>query len=150
MNILDDDEYNDYSDFLESIKEKALNIQKVNDLSEKNKRYDEIINSLIEFSNEIALSGDYFEAAELLYSAAEILEDINFLHVNELYMHKIKLYEKQIKSFKLQAKIHEIAELHLRIADLYGGKLQNDDLEKQHIEKSINNIIPGNKCSAVP
>ena len=57
---------------------------------ERMKSIQEIISSSINFSNEIAQSGEYFEAGEFLYSAAIIIEDLDFSGA-------LKLYEKILK-----------------------------------------------------
>jgi len=50
----------------------------------------------------------------------------------------IKLWENQIKAFKLQARLHEIAEIYIRLADLYADKFQDAKLKRKHILNSIN------------
>jgi tetratricopeptide (TPR) repeat protein len=95
------------------------------------------ISSSIEFSNEIAQSGEFFEAGELLYSAAVIIEDIDFSEALKLYKYIIELYKKQIVDYKLQAKLHEIAELYLRIAEISMDKFQDILTEKRNILNSI-------------
>ena len=89
-----------------------------------------MIEDCIEYANEIVGSGDYFEAGEFLYTAAEFLEEINNNHSNKLYKFSIKLWENQIATYKLQARLHEIAEIYLRIADIYAEKLRDSKLER--------------------
>ena len=92
---------------------------------ERDKFIQETISSSIEFSKEIAQSGEFFEAGEMLYSAAVIIEDIDFSEALKLYTYIIELYKKQIVDYKLQAKLHEIAELYLRIAEISMEKFQD-------------------------
>ncbi len=91
----------------------------------------------INFANDIAQSGEYFEAGEFLFSVAEIVENIDFSEALELYNQIIELYKKLIVDYKLQAKLHEIAELYLRIADIYSEKIINSESEKKNILNSI-------------
>jgi tetratricopeptide (TPR) repeat protein len=112
-------------------------IHKFKDSSEKKKSIQRIVKFSINFSNKISESGDYFDAGEFLYSAAEILEELNFSNALELYKHNIKLWEKLIDNFTIQAKLHEIAEIYLKIADIYGDKLKNIKAQNNSILKSI-------------
>ena len=54
-----------------------------------------------------------------------------------MYKQNIELWEKQIESFKLQAKMHEIAEIFLRIADIYENKIEDINLRDNCLRKSI-------------
>jgi len=101
-------------------------------------KLDQIVKKTIHFSNNIAYSGDYYEAGELVYSAAEIIEEFNFEKALELYKHNIRIWEQLINNLVLQGLFHEIAEVHLRISELYGEKFENYKLEKKHISKCIN------------
>ena len=101
------------------------------------KSIQEIISSSINYSNEIAQSGEYFEAGEFLYSAALIIEDLDFSEALKLYEQIVELYKKLIVDYKLQAKLHEIAELYLRIAEISIEKFQDTLLEKKNILSSI-------------
>ena len=96
-----------------------------------------MVSGSINFSNEIAQSGEYFEAGELLFSVAEIVENIDFSEAIDLYKKIIELYKKLIVDYKLQAKLHEIAELYLRIADIYREKIVDLQSEKKNILNSI-------------
>ncbi|MFX1302309.1 MAG: tetratricopeptide repeat protein [Promethearchaeota archaeon] len=96
-----------------------------------------MVSSSITFSTEIAQSGEYFEAGELLFSVAEIVENLDFSEALELYRQIIELYKKLIVDYKLQAKLHEIAELYLRIADIYREKIGDIQSEKRNILNSI-------------
>ena len=111
---------------------KSLKVQK-----ERDRKIQELIEDSIEYANEIVGSGDYFEAGEFLYTAAELLEDFNNNHSNKLYKFSIKLWENQITTYKLQARLHEIAEIYLRIADIYAEKLRDSKLERKNIINSI-------------
>lgn len=89
------------------------------------------------FSNDIAQSGEYFEAGEFLCSVAVIIEDLDFSEALDLYNQIIELYKKQIIDYKLQAKLHEVAELYLRIAEIFLEKFQDTLSEKKNILNSI-------------
>ncbi|MFW9865689.1 MAG: hypothetical protein ACFFEN_06270 [Candidatus Thorarchaeota archaeon] len=104
---------------------------------EKKKLITEVISTSIDFSNDIAQSGEYFEAGEFLYSAAVIIEDLDYYEALKLYTQIIDLYKKQIIDYKLQAKLHEIAELYLRIAEISIEKFQDSLTEKRNILNSI-------------
>jgi len=97
----------------------------------------EIVSSSIKYADKIAETGDYFEAGEFLYSAAQIMEEISSSRAKEIYMHNIELWEKLIENFKAQAKFHEIAEIYLKVADLYGEKLHDYEKEKSYLLESI-------------
>ncbi|MFX0138708.1 MAG: hypothetical protein ACFFDN_34020 [Candidatus Hodarchaeota archaeon] len=96
-----------------------------------------MVSGSINFSNDIAQSGEYFEAGELLFSVAEIVENLDFSEALKLYKQIIELYRKLIIDYKLQAKLHEIAELYLRIADIYREKVRDSEAEKKNILNSI-------------
>ena len=81
--------------------------------------------------------GDFFEAGELLYSVAELLEDIGYTYTLDLYNKVISFWENQINTFQIQGKIHESSELYLRIAEIYGEKYKDFKLEKKNILKCI-------------
>ncbi|MFW9969568.1 MAG: hypothetical protein ACFFDF_05155, partial [Candidatus Odinarchaeota archaeon] len=49
----------------------------------------------------------------------------------------IELYKKQIIDYKLQAKLHEIAELYLRVAEIYRDKVRDYQYERRNIINSI-------------
>ncbi|MBD3253853.1 MAG: hypothetical protein GF383_02115 [Candidatus Lokiarchaeota archaeon] len=92
----------------------------------------------IKISEQIAESGDYFESAEFIYSAAELIETLKPEIALNLYQYDIELWEKLISDLTMQARLHEIAEVHLKLAEIYGKKLGKHDLEKEHILHSIN------------
>ncbi len=96
-----------------------------------------MVSEAFNFSNEIAQSGEFFEAGEFLYSVAELMENIDFSAAPEFYNQIIELYKKQIVDYKLQAKLHEIAELYLRIAEIYHDKIRDYQSEKRNILNSI-------------
>ena len=138
IDIIDEEEFTAYANFLEELKDSVLNIQKIGDFKDFNKKIKNLLNSCINFSNEIAEDGDYFEAGEFLFSAAEILEDIDSTSAIELYKQNIKIWDRLIEEFKAQAKLHEIAELNLKIAEIYGHKLEIVKSERFYILESIN------------
>ena len=96
-----------------------------------------MVSESFNFFNEIAQSGEFFEAGEFLYSVAEIMENIDFSEAHKLYNEIIELYKKQIIDYKLQAKLREIAELYLRIAEIYREKIRDFQSEKKNILNSI-------------
>lgn len=104
---------------------------------EKNNLIQKTINSSILSANEIADSGDLFEAGEFLYSITELLEKIASVQSAKLYKLIIKFWNNQISSFKLQGKLHEVAEIFLRIADIY-EKLNEPKSYRKNILGSIN------------
>lgn len=65
------------------------------------------------------------------------MEDISPKRAQEIYLKNIQLWEKLIENFKAQAKFHEIAEIYLKLADLYGEKLKDFDRERNYILESI-------------
>ncbi len=124
-------------DFLERQREQILKAQDLTDIDEKEKVITQILSETLSFSQEIAESGEFFDAGEFLYSAAELMECLSFSESQKLYKENIKLWEKQIESNKLQAKLHEIAEIYLRIADTYEIKFNNSEARNENIKKSI-------------
>ncbi len=89
------------------------------------------------YANELAESREYEEAGEFLYSAAELIEELNSSQAYKLYKLSISFWEKQITSYKLQAKFHEIAEIYKRLADMYSEKFKNTKQEKKYILNAI-------------
>jgi tetratricopeptide (TPR) repeat protein len=65
------------------------------------------------------------------------MEEVDFSRAFKLYKYNIKFLNKMIQDFTIQAKLHEIAEIYLKIAELYGEKLQDIDAQKKNILKSI-------------
>ncbi len=65
------------------------------------------------------------------------MDDLDFSYAIDLYKHNIKLWEKLINHLKLQAKLHEIAEIYLRIAEIYGEKIKDKHSQKKNFLKSI-------------
>lgn len=94
------------------------------------------INDSILSANDIADSGELFEAGEFLYSITELLEKIVSVQSAKLYKLIIKFWNNQINAFKLQGKLHEIAEIYIRIADLY-EKLNEPKSYRKNILGSI-------------
>lgn len=84
-------------------------------------------------AKKIAESGDYFESAEILSGTATILEDIDRDIAKELFKNAIKYWDEQIESSKKQAKFLEVAEIYLKIADLYKFTFKNIKKEKEKI-----------------
>ena len=109
----------------------------IEDSKEKHKTIHQLVESSIKTSDEIAIDGDYFEAGEFLYSAGELLEELDYSHSLKLYKYNIKLWENVVADLTMQAKLHETAEIYLRIADLYGEKLNDIKARNKHILKSI-------------
>jgi tetratricopeptide (TPR) repeat protein len=96
-----------------------------------------MVSESINYSNEIAQSGEFFEAGEFLYSVAEMMENFDTSEALKLYNGIIDLYKRQIIDYKLQAKLREIAELYLRIAEIYREKIRDYQSEKRNILNSI-------------
>jgi len=107
------------------------------DETEKNNLIKKTISNSILSANEIADSGELFEAGEFLYSITELLEKIASVQSTKLYKLIIKFWNNQISSFKLQGKLHEVAEIFLRIADIY-KKLNEPKSYRKNILGSIN------------
>ena len=135
--IFEEEDYTDYTYFLDHLRDFLDKIQKIKARDEKKKNIDRIIQISFRFSNEIAQSGDYFDAGEFLYSVAHFLEDFHFSAASELYKHNIKLWEELINKFSIQAKFHEIAEIYLKISEMYGEKLSDTKAQNENILKSI-------------
>jgi tetratricopeptide (TPR) repeat protein len=111
-----------------------MEIETIKNEKQKNNLIQKIINDSIISAIEIADSGELFEAGEFLYSITELLENIASVQSNKLYKLIVKFWNNQINSFKLQGKLHEVAEIFLRIADIY---------EKLHEPKSYKKNILG-------
>ena len=112
-------------------------LQEIEDSKEKHKSIHQLVESSIKASEDIAVEGDYFEAGEFLYSAGELLEELDYSHALKLYKQNIKLWEKVIADYVIQAKLHETAEIYLRIADLYEEKFDDIKARNKNILKSI-------------
>ena len=117
----------------------------MNNKQEKDKAINQLVNESINLSDTLSDMGESWEAGEFLYSAAELLEDLDHSFAVELYKHNIKVWEKLIEKLTFQAKLHEIAEIYLRIAEIYGDKFQDDKLKKETIIKSIKYLNQENK-----
>lgn len=124
-------------DFFEKIRDSILKVDEVEDFQKRNRKIEEIISESIEFAKSLTVSNEHYEAGELLFSVAELLEDIAYSRTLTLYDKVITHWENQIKFYQMQGKIHEISELYLRIAEIYGEKLKKYDLEHKYILKSI-------------
>jgi tetratricopeptide (TPR) repeat protein len=116
-------------------------IQLIEDSKEKNRSIHQLVENSKKTANEILETGDYFEAGEFLYSAGELLEEIDYSYAVELYKHNITVMEDFVKDLTIQAKLHETAEVYLKIAELYGEKLGDTDTQDENILKSIEFLI---------
>ncbi len=96
-----------------------------------------VVSSSIKRAKEFVKSRDFFEAGEILFSTGEIIEDIDVLEAQHVYMENIKIWELLIEQYKAQANLHEIAEIYLKIADIYGEKLSNEALKTKNLANSI-------------
>ncbi|MFW9879774.1 MAG: hypothetical protein ACFFG0_42410, partial [Candidatus Thorarchaeota archaeon] len=135
--MIEEEEFIEYAEFLEKIRASESKIKQIDDPVERIRSIKEIISASINFSNDLAQSGEFFEAGEFLYSVSLIIEDLDFTETHELYHQIIELYKKQIVDYKLQAKLHEVAELYLRIAEIFQEKFQDTLSEKKNILNSI-------------
>lgn len=113
-----------------------MEINTLEDEKEKIDQSQKIINDSITTANEISESGEFFEAGEFLISIAELLEGLVSFHSVKLYKLTIKYWNNEVNSFKLQGKLHEVAEVFLRIADLY-EKLDEPKSYRKNILGSI-------------
>lgn len=135
--IIEGEGFSEYVDYFQKVRESIIKIDDIEDLAVRNQKIEQIIAESIEFAQNIIHTNEYFEAGELLFSVAELLEEIAYTHTFDLYEKVISFWEDQIHFFQMQAKIHEISELFLRIAEIYGEKLNKFDLERKYILKSI-------------
>ncbi len=107
--------------------------------NKENKKF--LILELIKFisteAKKIAEMGDFFEAAEILSSTANLLEEIDQDIAKELLKNAMKYWDKQIETCKKQAKFLEIAELHIKQAEIYRDKFRNTKKEKENILYAI-------------
>jgi len=103
---------------------------------EKINQIQNIIKDSIITANEISESGEFFEAGEYLISVAELLDRIVSFNSMKLYKLSIKYWNNEINSFKLQGKLHEVAEIFLRIADIY----ENLDDKKSYRKNILGSI----------
>ncbi len=114
-----------------------MQIGTIKNEKKKDNLIQKIINHSILSAYKIADSGELFEAGEFLYSITEMLEEVDLEQSSKLYKLIVKYWNNQINSFKLQGRLHEIAEIFLRIADLY-EKLNEPKSYKKNILGSIN------------
>ncbi len=138
--MLEEDDYGDFTAFLDTFKEHLLELDNIDDDKHKNAFLDKNVEFLIDSSNELVFSGDIFDATELLYTGGNLLEELSSEKAFKLYKHMIELWESQIDEYKLQGQIREAAELHVRIADLYRDKFEDKKQEKKHILYSIKHL----------
>ena len=126
---------------MENLRISIENLQIMDDSKEKHNSIHQLVESAIKTSDEIATSGDYYDAGEFLYSAGELLEELDLSHALKIYKQNIKLWEKLISDLIIQAQLHEIAEIYLRIADIYGEKLNDVKARDKNILKSISYLM---------
>lgn len=122
---------------MEKLRDSLESVHNLKD-EEGKKFIENLVKDIIVFANNIADTEEFFEAGEFLYSAAELLYEFDDTQSNFLYKLIIKFWDNQISSYKLQAKLHEIAEIYLRLADLYADKFDDPKSERKYILKSIN------------
>ncbi|MHA1234327.1 MAG: hypothetical protein ACTSO6_11845 [Promethearchaeota archaeon] len=113
-----------------------MKINTLEDEKEKTDQIQNIIDDFITTANEISESGEYFEAGEFLFSIAELLEELASFRSVKLYKLTIKYWNNEVSSFKLQGKLHEVAEIFLRISDIY-EKLEEPKSYKKNLLGSI-------------
>lgn len=113
-----------------------MQIETIKNEKQKNNLIQKTVNDSIISAIEIADSGELLEAGEFLYSITELLEELASFQSNKLYKLIFKFWNNQINSYKLQGKLHEVAEIFLRIADLY-EKLNEPKSFKKNILGSI-------------
>jgi len=77
-----------------------MQIGTIKNEKEKNNLIQKTINESILSANEIADSGELFEAGEYLYSITELLEEIASVQSGKLYKIIIKFWNNQINSYK--------------------------------------------------
>jgi len=126
---------------LENLRISIEKVKIMEDSKEKHKSIHQLVESAIKTSYEIASSEDYYDAGEFLYSAGELLEDLDLSHALKIYRQNVKLWEKLISDLIIQAQLHEIAEIYLRIADIYGEKLNDLKARDKNILKSIDYLM---------
>ncbi len=136
--ILEDENFFEYTDFLEELKESLNEVNAINDFNLRKRKIKELIQSIIDYSNDQVLRKEYLEASEFLYTTAEFLEDSEYPEVLKLYKKIITVREEQIDDLTMQGRVREIAGICLRISELYDIKLQDKEFEKKYILKSIN------------
>jgi len=107
--------------------------------NKENKKF--LILELIKFisteAKKIAEMGDFFEAAEILSSTANLLEEIDHDIAKELLKNAMKYWDRQIETCKKQAKFLEIAELYIKQADTYRDFFRNTKKEKENLLYAI-------------
>ncbi|NHJ19921.1 MAG: hypothetical protein EAX91_03170 [Candidatus Lokiarchaeota archaeon] len=96
-----------------------MQIETIKNEKEKNNLIQITINDSISTAFEIADSGEFYEAGEFLFSITELLEELVSVQSNKLYKLIVKYWSNAITDLKIQGKLHEVAEIFLRIADLY-------------------------------
>ena len=107
-----------------------MEINTLEDQKEKTDQSQKIIEDSIITANEISESGEF------LISIAELLEGLVSFHSVKLYKQTIKYWNNEVNSIKMQGKLHEVAEIFLRIADIY-EKLEEPKSYKKNILGSI-------------
>lgn len=135
--IIEGEGFSEFMDFFEKVRESVLKIDDIEDLADRNDKIKQIIVKSVDFAENITHTDDHYEAGELLFSVAELLEDIAYTRTLNLYEKVIYHWENQINSYQMQGKLHEISELYLRIAEIFGEKLKKYKLERKYILKSI-------------
>ena len=113
-----------------------MEINVLEDEKEKTIQIQNLIKDSIIKADEISESGEFFDAGDFLISIAELLESFASFHSDKLYKLTIKYWNNEVNSIKLQGKLHEVAEIFLRISDIY-EKLDEPKSYKKNILGSI-------------
>ena len=83
---------------MEQLRDSVQRLSKIENPHEKKKLKQTIISDAITFSKEIAESGELFETGEFLYSAAEIVELLDFTQAQKLYKQNIETQKLSVQT----------------------------------------------------
>lgn len=101
----------------------------------------ESLRELVSVSIKIAdKNDDLFEASELIYAVAELIEDIDSSKADELYQYNVEILNKLISNYRSQGKLHEIAGLYLRVADVFEQKLDDIPQRNEYLKSCIRSL----------
>lgn len=97
----------------------------------------QLMHDLISSAKVYSDAGDFYEAAEIFYSAGYLFEETDFKQAQALYEKAIDQWKAFIEKLVGQGKFREIADIHNKISHVYERKFNAPGLQQQHQRAAI-------------
>lgn len=110
---------------------------KISDYKQREEHLLEMLSLLLNYINDIAREGDYYEVADNITSAAYYMEEFDYREAQRIYETAIEYYEKYMNQLQKSGKFEEAAWTANHIAEIYHNKLNNLDKETEYLHKCI-------------